>query len=129
MKEVVQKKKRNPSKRLNGKEIESKDSYAIPDPNTLVSDSNMGTELSEINENFVIHYVDDVNRFEEVPQDLKANLMMSKGNIDDEDIHILVFCFLPVSELLKLGAKSQVYARTALVFVNDALGCVRTGGK
>ncbi|CAL2259153.1 unnamed protein product [Prunus armeniaca] len=84
MKEVVQKEKRNPGKRLNGKEIESKDSYAILDPNTLLSDSNTGTELSEIDENLVIHYVDDVNKFEEVPQDLKANLMMSKGNIDDE---------------------------------------------
>ncbi|CAL9006308.1 unnamed protein product [Prunus brigantina] len=63
-----------------------KDSYAIPDPNTLVSDSNTGTELSEINENLVIHYMDDVNRFEEVPQDLKANLMMSKRNIDDEGV-------------------------------------------
>ncbi|XP_008240833.1 PREDICTED: uncharacterized protein LOC103339339 isoform X1 [Prunus mume] len=73
----------NPGKRLNGKETESKDSYAIPDPSTLVSDSNTGTELSEVNENLVIHYVDDVNRFEEVPQDLKANPMISKGNIDD----------------------------------------------
>ncbi|KAI5317356.1 hypothetical protein L3X38_037063 [Prunus dulcis] len=58
----------------------------MSDPNTLVSDSNTGTELSEINENLVIHYVDDVNRFDEVPQDLKANLMMSKGNIDDEGV-------------------------------------------
>ncbi|KAM1735873.1 hypothetical protein ACFX12_014290 [Malus domestica] len=74
----------NNGKTLNGKEIESKDSYAKTDPSTLVSDSNTGTELSEVNENLVIHYVDDVNRFEEVPQDMKATPMTSKENIDDE---------------------------------------------
>ncbi|KAM1096679.1 hypothetical protein TB1_013452 [Malus domestica] len=74
----------NDSKTLNGKEIESKDSYAKTDPSMLVSDSNTGTELSEVNENLVIHYVDDVNRFEEVPQDMKATPMTSKENMDDE---------------------------------------------
>lgn len=35
------------------------------------------------------------------------------------DIHIHVLCFLPVSELLKLGAKIKVCASTALVFGKD----------
>lgn len=67
----------NTGKTLNGKEIESKDS------GTLVCDLNMATEASEVNGNMVIHYVDDVKRFEEAPQDLKANPMISIENIDE----------------------------------------------
>lgn len=67
----------NTGKTLNGKETESKDS------STLVCDLNMGTEASEVNGNMVIHYVDDVKRFEEAPQDLKANPMISIENIDE----------------------------------------------
>lgn len=73
----------NTGKTLNGKETESKDSNARSDPGTLASDLNMGTEASEVDGNMVIHYVDDVKRFEEGSQDLKANPMILIENIDE----------------------------------------------
>ncbi|XP_059462526.1 uncharacterized protein LOC132191503 isoform X1 [Corylus avellana] len=71
------------SKTLKAKEVRSKVPSPTPDSSILVSDSNVGTEPSEVFENVVIHYVDDVNRFEEASQDLKTNKMIAK-EIKDE---------------------------------------------
>ncbi|XP_004304320.1 PREDICTED: uncharacterized protein LOC101299504 [Fragaria vesca subsp. vesca] len=71
-------------KNLNGKGTESKESHARTDPGTLVSDLNMGTKASEVDDNEVIHYVDDVKKFGEAPQDLKANPMISIENNDED---------------------------------------------
>lgn len=71
--------KENACKILNAKEMESKASHT----NTSVNDSNVGTEPTEVYENVVIHYVDDVNRFEEQPQDSKAHEMVLKENKDE----------------------------------------------
>ncbi|KAK4838180.1 hypothetical protein QYF36_011682 [Acer negundo] len=49
----------NGSKKLNGKETESKALIARRDSGNLVSDSNTGTESTEAYENKVVHYVDD----------------------------------------------------------------------
>lgn len=64
---------------LNAKETEFKASHT----NTTVSDSNAGKEPTEVYEKVVIHYVDDVNRFEEQPQDSKAREMVVEENKDD----------------------------------------------
>lgn len=73
----------NTGKTLNVKDSQSKASYSKPDSSTLVSDLNTGTEPSKVYENMVIHYVDDVNRFEESSQDLKANEMISKEIMEE----------------------------------------------
>ena len=73
----------NFSKNLKAKETRSKASSPTAQSSISVSDSNVGTELSEVYKNMVIHYVDDVNRFEAAPQDLKANAMIAKENKDD----------------------------------------------
>lgn len=76
----------NVSKTLKAKETRSKVSSPTPRSRISVSDSNAGTEPSEVYETMVIHYVDDVNRSEEEPQDLKANAMIAKENKDDLDL-------------------------------------------
>ncbi|XWS59189.1 hypothetical protein CRYUN_Cryun08bG0100500 [Craigia yunnanensis] len=67
----------NGGKTLKAKETESKTLRARPDTSSLVSDSNAGSEPTEVYENVVIHYVDDINRSEETSQDPKANAMMT----------------------------------------------------
>lgn len=74
---------RKPQQTVNVKETESKASHDKPNSSILVSDSNTGTEPSEVYENMVVHYVDDVNRFEEAPQDSKADAMIDKVNKDE----------------------------------------------
>lgn len=85
----------NGRKKLNAKETESKalietESKALiaeGESVNLVSDSNTGTDTSEVYENTVIHYVDDVNRFEEVSKDYKFSPVigrMDKGEILDD---------------------------------------------
>lgn len=73
----------NVSKNLKAKETRSKASSPTAQSSISVSDSNAGTEPSEVYKNMVIHYVDDANRFEATPQDLKANAMIAKENKDD----------------------------------------------
>lgn len=73
----------NVSKTLKAKESRSKASFSKPDSSTLVIDSNTGKEPSEVYENLVIHYVDDLNRFEEAPRDLRTNAMVSKESKDE----------------------------------------------
>ncbi|PON91663.1 nucleolar protein gar2-like protein [Trema orientale] len=73
----------NPGKTLNGKDAQSKASSAKLVSRNLVSDSNTGTEPSEVYENVVIHYVDDVNRSEVAVQDPKANEIISKEVMDE----------------------------------------------
>lgn len=63
----------NGSKNLNAKQIERKASITRRDSGNVVSDTNAGTEASEVYENGVTKYVDDLNSFEEVPLDLKSN--------------------------------------------------------
>ncbi|KAJ6300498.1 hypothetical protein OIU76_021315 [Salix suchowensis] len=67
------------------KRLESKSLHTKPDSSStiLVSDSNTGSEPSEVYDNLVIHYVDDVNRSEEPPQDSKADSMVTRGNKGD----------------------------------------------
>ncbi|KAF9664701.1 hypothetical protein SADUNF_Sadunf16G0045600 [Salix dunnii] len=67
------------------KGIDSKSLHAKPDSSNtiLVSDSNTGSEPSEVYDNLVIHYVDDVNRSEKPPQDSKADSMVTRGNKGD----------------------------------------------
>lgn len=73
----------NGGKTLKTKETESKALKARSDASSLVSDSNAGSEPTEVYENVVIHYVDDVNRSEETSQDPKANAMMNKVKTDE----------------------------------------------
>ncbi|KAK9290799.1 hypothetical protein L1049_008977 [Liquidambar formosana] len=73
----------NARRTLNAKETGSKASYAKSDSSILVSDSNTGTEPTEVYENMVIHYLDDVNRFEETPRDSKAHEMVARENKDE----------------------------------------------
>ncbi|XVE96025.1 hypothetical protein REPUB_Repub02eG0186000 [Reevesia pubescens] len=73
----------NGGKILKAKEIESKALRARSDTSSSVSDSNAGSEPTEVYENVVIHYVDDVNRSEEASQDPKANAMTTKGKRDE----------------------------------------------
>lgn len=63
----------NGGKNLNAKQIETKASITRRDSGNAVSDTNAGTEASEVYENGVTKYVDDLNSFEEVPLDLKSN--------------------------------------------------------
>lgn len=70
----------NVSKNLKAKETRTKASSPSAQSSISVSDSNAGTEPSEVYRNMVIHYVDDVNRFEAAPQ---ANAMIAKENKDD----------------------------------------------
>lgn len=73
----------NAGKTVSGKDTQSKASHAKLDSRTVVSDSNTGTEPSEVYENVVIHYVDDVNRSEQAARALKANQKLSKEIMDD----------------------------------------------
>ncbi|CAL1353359.1 unnamed protein product [Linum trigynum] len=64
------------------KETESKAVHASnPDSRTVVSDSNVGSEASEVYENLVIHYVDDVNRCEDSAK--KGSILVSKENMGE----------------------------------------------
>uniref|UniRef100_A0A803P5V3 Uncharacterized protein n=1 Tax=Cannabis sativa TaxID=3483 RepID=A0A803P5V3_CANSA len=54
----------NPGRTMNGKEAQSKAPNAKQQSRTLVSNSNTGTESSEVCENGVGHHVDDVNKSE-----------------------------------------------------------------
>ncbi|CAL1385037.1 unnamed protein product [Linum trigynum] len=65
--------------RFRPKERESKVLHAFkPVPRAVVSDSNVGSEASEVYENLVIHYVDDVNRCEDSA--IKDSTLLSKEN-------------------------------------------------
>ncbi|KAM6592776.1 hypothetical protein CsatA_000479 [Cannabis sativa] len=54
----------NPGRTMNGKEAQSKAPNAKQQSRTLVSNSNTGTESSEVCENGVAHHVDGVNKSE-----------------------------------------------------------------
>lgn len=73
----------NSGKTSSIKENQSKASNARLRHGTLVSDSNTGSELPEVYENVVIHYVDDLNRSEEMSQDSKSSDVTAKVNNDD----------------------------------------------
>ncbi|KAL4339501.1 hypothetical protein GQ457_08G016220 [Hibiscus cannabinus] len=77
----------NGGKTLKPKETESKALRARSDPSSKVSDSNVGSEATEVYENVIIHYVDDVNRPEEISPDPKGNKMATEvkkdGVLDD----------------------------------------------
>ncbi|MED6130383.1 hypothetical protein PIB30_000893, partial [Stylosanthes scabra] len=67
----------NSSKTLSEKGTEFKAPQARPTTKSFTSDSNTARENSETYENMVIHYVDDVNRSEEVPVEMKVNEMVA----------------------------------------------------
>ncbi|XP_062117637.1 uncharacterized protein LOC133831385 [Humulus lupulus] len=73
----------NPGKTLNGKEAQSKTPNAKQHSRTSVSESNRGTESSEVYQNMVVHYVDDVNKSEEAVKGPKA-IEISSKEITDE---------------------------------------------
>lgn len=64
------------------KETDHKASTPRPESSVLVSDPNTGTEPTEVYENVVIDYVDDVYRSEEVTQQSKARKMVHKPGKD-----------------------------------------------
>ncbi|KAK8336822.1 hypothetical protein V6Z11_A09G148500 [Gossypium hirsutum] len=68
----------NGGKTLKAKEAESKALKARSDPNSKVSDSNVGSEPIEVYENVIVHYVDDVNKSEETSPDPNGNNMVTK---------------------------------------------------
>ncbi|XVF75842.1 hypothetical protein PTKIN_Ptkin13bG0219300 [Pterospermum kingtungense] len=68
----------NVGKTLKARETESKALEARSDTSFVVSDSNAGSVPTEVYENVVIHYVDDVNRSEKTSQDPKANTIITK---------------------------------------------------
>lgn len=69
---------------LNAKESQSKPSRAKPASNSVISDTNVGTESPEVYENVVIHYVDDAYRSEEAVQDPKAQEPTTVVDKDDD---------------------------------------------
>ncbi|XP_052176487.1 uncharacterized protein LOC127790827 [Diospyros lotus] len=69
------------------KKAESKTSHTKADSNSSVSDSNTGTESSEVYENMVIHYVDDGNRTEETSGSGDSNELVDKDNKDEINDH------------------------------------------
>ncbi|KAE8690000.1 Nucleolar protein gar2-related isoform 4 [Hibiscus syriacus] len=73
----------NGGKTLKPKEPESKALRARSDPSSKVSDLNVGSEPTEVYENVIIHYVNDVNRPEETYSDPKGNKMATKIRKDD----------------------------------------------
>ncbi|GMI70979.1 hypothetical protein like AT2G42320 [Hibiscus trionum] len=73
----------NGCKALKPKETESKALRARSDPSSKVSDSNVGSEATEVYENVIIHYVDDVNKTEETSPDPKGNKMTTKVKKDE----------------------------------------------
>ncbi|XP_057721074.1 uncharacterized protein LOC130935378 isoform X1 [Arachis stenosperma] len=78
----------NSSKTLSEKGTESKAPLARQTAKSFTSDSNTVSENSETYENMVIHYVDDVNRSEEVPVEMKVNEMVaSESKIKVVDGH------------------------------------------
>ena len=77
----------NVRKTRTAKENESKASYAKPDLNKLVSESNTSTESPEVYVNMVINYVDDVNSLEEASQDSKTHEMVDKESKDELNGH------------------------------------------
>ncbi|KDP37358.1 hypothetical protein JCGZ_06812 [Jatropha curcas] len=99
---------RKPNQSLSGKETEPRNLPAKPDTGVLVSDSNTGSEPTEVYENMVIHYVDDVNRFEEAPQDPKANATVEKINKNG----ILDDCVSDLNKEPKQGKEEESDADT-----------------
>ncbi|KAE8725806.1 leucine-rich repeat receptor-like protein kinase [Hibiscus syriacus] len=73
----------NGGKILKSKEPESKALRARSDPSSKVSDLNVGSEPTEVYENVIIHYVDDVNKPEETSADPKGNKMATKVKKDE----------------------------------------------
>ncbi|XP_047332114.1 uncharacterized protein LOC124935738 [Impatiens glandulifera] len=77
---------------LGSKETESNDCYANLDSNTVTSVSSSINDSSEVDENLIIHYVDDVNRLEQDIQDTKTSSVIKElnskmhENVHDEEI-------------------------------------------
>ncbi|MFQ6663987.1 hypothetical protein Gotur_031264 [Gossypium turneri] len=68
----------NGGKTLKAKEAESKALKARSDPNSKVSDFNVGSDPIEVYENVIVHYVDDVNKSEETSPNPNGNKMATK---------------------------------------------------
>ncbi|XWS66399.1 hypothetical protein CRYUN_Cryun05aG0196000 [Craigia yunnanensis] len=73
----------NGGKSLKARETEFKALKARSDTVSLVTDLNAGSDATEVYENVVILYVDDVNRSEETSQDPIANAMTTKIKKDE----------------------------------------------
>ncbi|MBA0857544.1 hypothetical protein Goshw_013797 [Gossypium schwendimanii] len=77
----------NGGKTLKAKEAESKALKVRSDPNSKVSDSNVGSKPIEVYENVIVHYVDDVNKSEETspnPNGYKMATKLKKAEILDD---------------------------------------------
>lgn len=68
----------------NAKESNSKASRAKPASNSVVSDTNVGTEPPEVYENLVIHYVDDAYRSGDVVQVPNGQEPAAAGDKSDD---------------------------------------------
>ncbi|KAL2535090.1 nucleolar protein gar2-related [Abeliophyllum distichum] len=77
----------NCRKNLKVKEIDVKASSGKQKSNILVSDSNMGSESSEVYNSMVIDYVDDVYRSEEALDDSKTLKMIEKESEEKLNEH------------------------------------------
>lgn len=75
----------NANQTLRAKGTELKTSAARPDSSILVSDSNTGTEPSEVYENLVVHYMDDVYRSEVASQNSKSFEMTDKESKEKQN--------------------------------------------
>nr|DAD42341.1 TPA_asm: hypothetical protein HUJ06_000571 [Nelumbo nucifera] len=82
-----QKVQENERNKLNAKEAESGSLDDGPESTVLASDSNAGTESTEVYENLVIHYVDDMDRPEGTAADLKSGQMAARENKDEVEDH------------------------------------------
>lgn len=74
-------------KALKAEETEVKTSSAKADSGILVSESNTGTEPSEVYEDMVIDYVDDASRSEEASPNLKSLQMVEKDTNANSSDH------------------------------------------
>ncbi|XP_016435810.1 uncharacterized protein LOC107762014 isoform X2 [Nicotiana tabacum] len=81
------KQEKSTGKTLKAKETDHKASPPKPESSILVSDSNTGTEPTEVYENVVIDYVDDVYRSEEATQQSKTRKMVDKQVKDKINDH------------------------------------------
>ncbi|XP_021893962.1 uncharacterized protein LOC110811709 isoform X1 [Carica papaya] len=78
-----QKQQSNGSKNLNAKHREPKVLNSKAGSNMRGSEPTAGSQLPEVYEELVIHYVDEVNKLEQTPQDPKANTAAEKTKKDE----------------------------------------------
>lgn len=94
------------------KETDHKASPPRPESSVLVSDPNTGTESTEVYENVVIDYVDDVYRSEEATQQSKTRKMVEKQGKDKINDR---------SSDMESEPKDRVEAESDIETINDSV--------